>query len=221
MGLLAGMVLVGMGAAAGGSAAALVNNDSKERSIVLGCDTYQEALSWLNSIDFQIQEVADSNLGGGNVTKLGFQYHSKKPMPHPDIRIDDVEEWITSTRWKVVDTFEGLRILEPWSLGDSEIPYNEAFFSPNSSKNVDIVNTPCMRVNLNVSASSWDAFSAIMNFSNPLKSGIVHSIRVVENIDNGTDIIHLKLNPVYLQPTWTGNVFPNNYDKFIEGNVLT
>lgn len=207
VGLLTGMVLVGAGAAAGGGAAALANNDSKERSVILGCDTYQEAVSWVNSIEFQIQEISDSTLGNGVMTKLGFQYQSKKSMPHPDIRIDDVEEWITNTRWKVVDTYEGLRILEPWNFGETEIPYNESFFFSNSSKNIDIVSNPCMRVNLNVGASSWDAFSAIMNFSNPLKSGIVHSIRVVENIDNGTDVIHLKLNPVYLQPTWTGNSF--------------
>jgi len=202
VGLLSGMVLIGMGSGSNGNNA-LINGEVKERSLVLGCDTYQEALSWVDAIEFQVQELAEATLGQCPSSNTKFMFQSKKSLPHPEVRIDDVEDWITNTRWKVVDTFEGLRILEPWKYNDIELPHNEMFFHSNSSKNIDVVNTPCMRVNLNVNASSWDAFSAIMNFSNPLKSGIVHSIRVVENIDNGTDVIHMRLNPVYLQPTWT------------------
>jgi hypothetical protein len=32
----------------------------------------------------------------------------------------------------------------------------------------------------------------------------VKNIRIVENIDNFNDIIHIKLEPIYVYPTWTG-----------------
>jgi len=206
VGLLSGMLVVGMGAA--GSSGTTLSNGEKEKCIILGCDTYQEALAWVSAIEYQVQQLAEASLGRYPSPNMNSNLQSRRQLPHSEVRIDDVEEWITNTRWKVVDTYEGLRMFEPWNANDSDIPHNEMFFHSNTLRNIDIVNIPCMRVNLSVNASSWDAFSAIMNFSNPLKSGIVHSIRIVENIDNGTDIIHLRLNPVYLQPTWTGKKYP-------------
>lgn len=62
---------------------------------------------------------------------------------------------------------------------------------------------PCMRVNIPINGSIPDTFSSIMNFSKSLRSGVIKSIRIVQNIDNFTDIIHLKLEPIYLDLSWT------------------
>jgi hypothetical protein len=206
VGLLAGMMVVGMGAAAGGGAVAMSNNtEYKEKSICLACDSYHEAEAWVNAIETQIQESADSILGFPTIGRKRLPYRSAKQTPHPDVRIDDVETWITSTRWKVCDIFEGIRILEPIVQSEDDQGYYESFFTGSLSKNMDVQVSPCLRINVGVNASATDAFSIISNFSNPLKAGIVHSMRVIQNIDNVTDIVHLKLHPQYLYPTWTGN----------------
>lgn len=205
VGLLAGMMVVGMGAAAGGGAVAMSNNtEYKEKSILLACDNYHEAEAWVNAIETQIQESADSMLGLPSIGKKRLAYRSAKSTPHPEVRIDDVEDWITSTRWKVNDVYEGIRILEPVNPADDDQGYYESFFSGSLGKNVDVQPAPCLRINVSVNASATDAFSAISNFSNPLKTGIIQSMRVIQNIDNVTDIVHLKLHPLYLFPSWTG-----------------
>lgn len=205
VGLLAGMMVVGMGAAAGGGAVAMSSNtEYKERSILLACDNYHEAEAWVNAIETQIQESADTMLGLPSIGKKRLAYRSAKSTPHPEVRIDDVEEWVTSTRWKVHDVYEGIRILEPIHPLDDDQAYYEAFFSGSLGKSIDIQPAPCLRINVSVNASATEAFSAISNFSNPLKTGIIQSMRVIQNIDNVTDIVHLKLHPLYLFPSWTG-----------------
>ena len=63
IGLIAGMVVVALGAAAGGSTLALnqVLGDS-ERYILLACDSYHEAEMWVHAIESQIQEIGDNLL---------------------------------------------------------------------------------------------------------------------------------------------------------------
>lgn len=202
IGLLAGMMVVGMGAAAGGSAAAMANStEFKEKSITLACNTYEDAEAWVSAIEAQILELGDSVFGISSTPHRRMNVRVARAPPHPDVRIDEVEEWLNSTRWRACDIYAGLRILEP--VYDEDQSYYESFFNPTQSKQIDVQTAPCLRVNLDVNASPSDAFAAIMSYGTSMRSGIIQSMRIVENLDNQTDIVHIKLNPIFLFPTWT------------------
>lgn len=201
IGLLAGMMVVGMGgAAAGGAVAMSAGNGGKERSLILACNTYEEADSWVNAIENQILELGDSVFGVSAVPQRRLTTRGNRSAPHPEVRIDEVEDWLHSTRWKACDTYAGLRLFEP-NYDDDQCSY-DAFFNPIQAKQVDVQAPPCLRVNVDVNTTPADAFAAIMLFGTALKTGIVQSVRIIENIDNNTDIIHLKMNPMFLFPTW-------------------
>jgi hypothetical protein len=226
VGLLAGMMLVGMGAAGGGAASAMNNNssDSKEHSLILASESYVEAENWVNAIEGQIHEMGDQS---GNARSLGGQAHRRGTRMHvavrPEVRLQDVQDWITLSKWKIFDVYEGVRLLQivkPPSAseaaagggaaggggggGGATVKSSVNAFSPLGTSRPGAVDAPCMRVNIAVNASPADTFSNIINFSNSLQTGIIRSVRMVENIDNFTDIIHLKLEAMFLYPSWTG-----------------
>lgn len=206
VGLLAGMMVVGMGAAAGGAAAANGGAEYKERIIVLGCENYENAEKWVAMIEAQIQEMSDHVLGF-NLTSPRGTKKLVKSRPHPDVRLAELEDWMSATKWKVFDTYEGTRILEPFIPAEDEIPYQEAFFNTaHSTRQMDYDAAPCQRINLCINASVGDTLSAIMNCGDALKAGVVQSMKIIHTIDNATDIIHLKFHPVFLYPTWTGTI---------------
>eukprot|EP00981_Chlorochromonas_danica_P000979 scaffold233_cov174-Ochromonas_danica.AAC.19 len=196
IGLLAGMMVVGAGAAATGGAVAMsALSDGKERHVLLATDTQEDAEAWVKAIDQAIQDLA------GNVTGLPIlPISSSRRRPggpiltlHPDVRIDDVEEWLTNTKWKIFDIFEGLRLLQP------DYTYSE-------NNRLEEPMLPCLRANVAINASALDVFSLISNFTNvssTLKAGLVESIRMVAHIDNYTDVLHVKLRSIFLAPTWT------------------
>lgn len=204
IGLLAGMMVVGMGAAAGGGAVAMnqSSGEHKEKVLQLACDSFHEAENWVNAIETQIHEMGD-HAGA----PIGSQvYRSRKHNPRPEIRLDEVEEWITTSKWKVCDVYSGLRLLTINNGVDDEQSYFNSFFNSfgRGSSSAEASAAPCMRANIGVNGSAADTFSGIINFSKSLRTGIVKNIRIVENIDNFNDIIHIKLEPIYVYPTWTG-----------------
>jgi hypothetical protein len=135
-----------------------------------------------------------------NRRNTSYQTH----VVRPEVRISEVEEWIMSSKWKVFDVYEGLRLLHIYQ--PSEIGTSSSSSSLSSSVQGGAVDTSCMRVDISVNASAAETFTVIHNFTDTLQTGIIKSLRVVETIDNFTDIIHLKLEPIYLHPTWTGTV---------------
>lgn len=203
IGLLAGMMVVGMGGAAAGGAVAMSggNNNVKERFLILACNTYEDADSWVTAIENQIIELGDSVYGVSSAHQRRATMRGNKSAPHPEVRIDEVEDWLHATRWKACDTYAGLRLFEP-NYDDDQCSY-DAFFNPIQAKQIDVQASPCLRVNVEVNTNPADAFAAIMLFGTALKTGIVQSVRIIENLDHQTDIIHLKLNPMFLFPTWT------------------
>jgi hypothetical protein len=202
MGLLAGMMVVGMGGAAAGGAVAMSNGASgKERSITLACNTYEEAEGWVNAIETQILELGDNVFGISSVPQRRLPNRGNKSAPHPEVRLDEVEEWLHSTKWRACDTYAGLRLFEP--VPDDEQTSYDSLFSPSQAKQVEVATPTCLRVNVDVNTSPSDAFAAVMLFGTNLKSGVIQSVRIVENLDNQTDIIHVKFNPIFLFPTWT------------------
>lgn len=214
VGLLAGMMVVGMGAAGGGAAAAMSSGESKERSLVLASDSYHEAQNWRNAIEAQINDMGDHLLGFGGHGDAALRRNRNHAAVRPEVRLQEVEDWITTSKWKIYDVYEGVRLLQI-----SHPPEATAAMANNNSNtgttvrnnltafvsNNKLEEAPCMRVNIGINASTADTFSSIINFSNSLQTGIIKSMRIVENIDNFTDVIHLKLEPMFLYPSWTGN----------------
>lgn len=212
VGLLAGMMVVGMGAAGGGAAVALSSGDSKERTLILATDSYHEAENWVNAIEAQIHDMGDHlfglpNTSGANCPNRRVRNHSVRP----EVRLQDVEDWITTSKWKIYDVYEGVRLLQiarapadAAVAGSSSSAARTSALSFSSLAGSKCDEPPCMRVNIGINASTADTFSSIINFSNSLQTGIIKSMRIVENIDNFTDVIHLKLEPMFLYPSWTG-----------------
>ena len=136
----------------------------------------------------------------------------------PEVRITEVEEWIMTSKWKVFDVYEGLRLLhiyQPGEIGISSSSSSSSSSSLSSSTQGGVVDTSCMRVDISVNASAAETFTMIHNFTDTLQTGIIKSLRVVETIDNFTDIIHLKLEPIYLHPTWTGTVVVMSISMYV------
>jgi len=229
VGLLAGMVVVGMGAAGGGAAMAMSSGEGKERSLVLASDSYHEAQNWRNAIESQINDMGDHLLGFGGHDAL--RRNRNHAAVRPEVRLQEVEDWITTSKWKIYDVYEGVRLLQishpdaqtqsthsnqsNGSAGGATVRNNLTAFA--SSRQPD--EAPCMRVNIGINASTADTFSAIINFSNSLQTGIIKSMRIVENIDNFTDVIHVKLEPMFLYPSWTGE-FRENLILLVVGVIF-
>lgn len=205
VGFLTGMAAVGVSAAA--TSAAQILDADRDLNLVLATFSYHEAESWVNALESVIHDFSDTNIAPDTPntsanpampkrsnTRRGSVYHNQ--VIRPEVRLSEVEEWITTSKWKVYDVFEGLRLLEVVHHGEASVASTSESY--------------CMRVDIPVNASAADTFSGIINFSNTLLTGIVKSIRIVEVIDNFTDIIHLKLEPVYIYPTWTG-IFISNF----------
>ena len=215
VGLLAGMIVVGMGAAGGGAAVALNSGDQKERSLVLASDSYHEAQNWRTAIETQINDMGDHLLGFSNLQgDVALRRNRNHAAVRPEVRLQEVEDWITTSKWKIYDVYEGVRLLQishppaettansSANDGNTTVRNNlTAFASVNRTGDV-----PCMRVNIGINASTADTFSSIINFSNSLQTGIIKSMRIVESIDNFTDVIHVKLEPMFLYPSWTGRL---------------
>jgi hypothetical protein len=204
MGLVAGMMVVGMGAAAGGSAMAMTQaSTDKEKQVFLACESYHDAEVWVQAIESQLRLLGDSTHDQAYVPgkiRLGFRRHAAPP----EVRIEEVQEWIGSSRWRVWSIRDGLRIFEQSNYDDAASSNGSGTGGHNGYDNGLVSSPPCLRVNINVSGSALDVFMAIMNLPPACRTGTIKSIRVVESINNYTDVVHIILDPVFLYPSWAG-----------------
>ena len=225
--------LTGIGVHAANGAAHFLDADDG-KSLLLGSVSFHEAEQWVNAIENVISDLKEavaeiptanllnyshthSNVGGHSIATTAIStagvYDKSKQIRRntsyqthvvrPEVRITEVEEWIMTSKWKVFDVYEGLRLLHIYQPGEIGISSSSSL---SSSTQGGVVDTSCMRVDISVNASAAETFTMIHNFTDTLQTGIIKSLRVVETIDNFTDIIHLKLEPIYLHPTWTGTV---------------
>ena len=206
MGLIAGMMVVGMGAAAGGSALAMNHGSSdKEKQVFLACESYHDAELWVQAIETQLRALSDHTDAPfipGKV-RIGIRRHAAPP----EVRIEEVEEWISSSRWRVWSVRDGIRLFEQSNYDDLPSGNGSGSGGHNGYDNGLNSIPPCLRVNISVSGSALDVFMAVMNLPPACRTGTVKSIRVVESINNYTDVVHIILDPVFLNPTWTGKIF--------------
>ena len=206
MGLIAGMMVVGMGAAAGAAAGGMSQgSNDKEKQVFLACESYHDAELWVQAIETQLRILGDSletpNIPGK--VRVGFRRHAAPP----EVRIEEVEEWIASSRWRVWSVREGLRLFEQSNYDDLPSSNGSGSGGHNGYDNGLTSAPPCFRVNISVAGSALDVFMAVMNLPPACRTGTIKSIRVVESMNNYTDVVHIVLDPVFLYPTWAGKNF--------------
>lgn len=167
-----------------------------QRQTFLSCETEQDAKLWVEALTEKIRELGDSHTG----SPPGHAVEPTRNEPPPELRLDEVEEWIKSTKWRVHDVFEGVRIFEQ-NFNDDMTDSSKRV----NANEININDPPCLRVNIPINGSVSEAYSALMTLPASCRTGIIKSLRIVASIDNNTDIIYLALDQAYLQPSWTGN----------------
>ena len=263
IGLIAGMMVVGMGAAGGGGALALSRmGGDKDKEVFLACESYHDAEMWVQAIEAQLRSLGDNVLGMTYVpSHIPSHVGSRRHAPPPEVRIDEgnsgciptthlmthsmtytlrhthssthtlcyilVEEWISSSRWRVWSVRDGIRLFEQTfdegiggsssgfssgaggftsaflGLGNPHHGSSSSSSASGSSGSTDLSSPPCLRINIPVNGSALDVFMAVMNLPPACRTGAVKSIRVVESINNYTDVVHIVLDSAYTFPTWT------------------
>lgn len=195
------------------STAADKSGYDKERQLVLFCENYPEAEKWVQAIENQIRELSDSILGipfASFTTRAKPIISAPKKVPPPsEIRLDDVEDWIKSSKWKVFTIEDGIRVFEHCSPTPQEnaLPSNSenmSMYSLTSTLPSVPSSPPCFRISMGMNGSVMDVFNLVMNLPPSCRTGVIRSMRVVDNIDNHTDVIHIMFEPIYLKPTWIG-----------------
>lgn len=153
----------------------------KEKSVVLACDSFHDAESWIAAIEDQLVTLRSPGASHPSLEK------KKNLLPPPEVRIKEVEDWVKSSKWQATSVVDGVRILE--TAGQDRM----GKMSP-----------PCMRINVNVNGPVADVFMATINLPPACRTGVIKTIRIVEGIDECTDIIHLSLDSIFVYPSWTG-----------------
>ncbi len=207
VGLVAGMVVVGIGAAAGGGAAAMTQGGKaeKEKFLTLACDSYVDAERWTHAIETQIRELADSMYDLPLVRGTGTGLTGRNQPPEK--KLEFVEQWIRWSKWKHHTILNGIRLCEQ-DKSSSPTPG-----SPQSERALD-QGVKLLRVNMGMNVSTSDVFITLMNMPPGCLSGLIRSCRVVESMDNQTDIIYMELDSIYLHPTATSEFFFLIFLKF-------
>lgn len=186
-----------------GSGNGSADSGSSNSPLDLACDTRTDAATWVDALTDSLHRLSVANSGEG-------MSHSRRAAP-PGVRIKEVEEWLKSSRWKVCSILDGVRIFE-------QAGYDETAVRGSSGVRVETAETepvadqrprnpyadiPCYRVNIGVCSGTLDVFKSIMSLPPGCRTGAIKQMRVIESIDNYTDIVHILLDPIYIYPTWT------------------
>ena len=201
VGLVAGMVVVGIGAAAGGGAAAITQKNDKEKYLTLACDTYGDAERWVHAIENQIKELGDALSDFPyNQPGCGFGKSDSIRSVPPEVRLESIQKWLQHSRWKLRKCIKGTRVYENEVVQSTSADIHGVYGGSG-----DIITVPeLLRVNVAMHHSSpADVFTTVMNMPPSCRTGVIKSYRIVESMDNQTDIIYIQLDGVYMYPTHT------------------
>ena len=175
---------------------------------MFACEKYNDAERWVSSLLEQITQI--SRLHGEDKVTSGRADNSHLSLsyaPPPDVRLSEVEEWVKAAGWRVFDIQHGVRVYE---LEGDKKPIDPVYhfittlLSPSPPRFIP----PCLRVSIPLNNSPLDVFGVITSYPAECRTGVIRSFRVVESIDNSTDVVHLVLNPIFIYPTWTGMLVP-------------
>uniref|UniRef100_A0A7R9U5S4 PH domain-containing protein n=1 Tax=Pinguiococcus pyrenoidosus TaxID=172671 RepID=A0A7R9U5S4_9STRA len=183
----------GVSAAAGGSAGLYAaSQDHLDRGLFIAFETSQEAEEWRNAVEAQVRwcdgyinSGANSSGSNGLISFGGKLLSITADAPPPaEIKLAHVGTWTHNTNWVLDKVTQGLRVFK-----DEAAPKN--------------TNLLTRKAAVSVKATPLQAFVALLSMPPDLRRGCVESVRIVETIDDHADVIHMKLRPIDLGPTWT------------------
>jgi hypothetical protein len=158
----------------------------KDKVILFATDKYEDAEIWVRAIEDQLRSLCAAP-GASVNSPIPCNAVVKKIPPPPEIRVAEVDSWLKSSAWTVFSVVDGVRVFE-YVGGDTKT----------------LKAPPCLRVNVCMTGSVTDVFMTVMSLPPSCRNGTIKSLKIIETIDNCTDVIHIVLEPIYLAPTWTG-----------------
>ncbi len=190
IGVLGGMVLAG---AATNSAERMpygTKLDKKEKNLTLACDSYADADKWIVAIQGELKRL------GGSPELVSSDYIGDGGPPL-ESRLEDVEEWIHSSRWRATKIVHGIRIFEQIDSASATDPL------AGDTQKSSTSGSSCLRVMLPMNTTPSDVFTTLMNMPPSCRTGVIKTFRVVESLSSYADIVHIVMDPVYAFPVWT------------------
>ena len=236
IGLVAGLVFLGAAVAGGGSAMIGTIAQKKEGELVIACEDYEVAKAWKSCLDAAVESgIVNSSKWGqffatdGRKARLALlrpnpvDAERKPPSPAKGDRTIPFE---SCSKWVPVEGgwmnllgcgVQALRIFREERRCDSKENQMNTIVT-----DISVAGKPCAPVKAQVvlSSSPLNAFLCLMSCGASLKvvDGIPEieseyrsSFRIIESLDNNSDIIHLVTRPLYLFPYWT---VPRDYVLF-------
>ena len=249
IGLVAPMVIVGVTAAAGGGGVVSLASSSshghglkvKQVALVLALESKEAAEEWRAAIEAQIRWSQGFSLsqsrwmhmvgldrrltasfrraaaGGAGSNRLG---------PTAATKLEEMDRWTRSTRWRPWALYNGLRIYEldhatlgggggggdgsgkggaggPLAAASASSGSGAAAAAAAALRRENRSPLPCRRLQVAVRGTPLEAFIALVSVPPRVSHGVVESVRNVEKLDDQSDVIHVALKPLFLWPTWT------------------
>ena len=203
----------------------------KKAQLVIASTSYAEARRWKASLDACLvsEKIGDSTWGQRFVMDGRSAKTALLPTEIYSIRSGDMSDGEMSPRGVAGHFDDGTAVVDP---GAQWQPVEEGYYTllgcsglrvfreerhASQQSRLSVKESAChpLKAQMVLMASALEAFFCLMSFarvpsngrSQPI-SGQRASFRVVERMDDNTDIIHLFFRPVFLLPSWTS---PRDY----------
>ena len=190
IGLVAGLVALGVGSASSGAVFSLGMGDTSTNELVVACLDYDTARRWKVSIEAALEHDTVTQ------TKWGQMFASDGRQTRAALFPAEVKRKIVDRegQWRPLSCHQQLRI----------------FREEGAALSVDDRPCPACKAQLVLPGRSLDAFLCLMSYGRLVEgakrepnSEQQSSFRLLERIDDHTDVIHLVCRPLFLFPSWT------------------
>ncbi|KAI2502055.1 DUF1336-containing protein [Fragilaria crotonensis] len=234
VGLMAGLVFLGAGAAAGGTGVvggAAYHTMKKKAQLVIASGSYAEARRWKAALDACLvsEKIGDSTWGQRFVMDGRSAKTALLPTELHANRSGELSEGEMSPRGVTGHFDDGNAVVDP---GAQWQPVEEGYYTllgcsglrvfreerhASHQSRLSVKESACLplKAQIVLTASALEAFFCLMSFARVPSNGRTQptsgqraSFRVVERMDDNTDIIHLFFRPIFLLPSWTS---PRDY----------
>ncbi|GAX20531.1 hypothetical protein FisN_3Hu620 [Fistulifera solaris] len=222
LGLVAGLVFVGAAAAGGGSAAVGLGESvtgEKKKEIMIASSEYEMANTWRKCIIASQESlcVQQSTWGQLFATDGRKARNALLQTAKPPSRRDQAWSQQNQYAWRLLhggwsSTFSGISALRIYREERIEV---EQKFRSCFRSSISLDGKACAPIKSHevLSTSAVDAFLCLMSvgcvasFDHKQllenQSEYLLTFRIVEAVDDNTDIIHMVLSPLFLFPSWT------------------
>jgi hypothetical protein len=173
------------------------NNQDTERSVILACESYDEAEAWVAAIE---DTVTCLQTGLTQAELLQSSASRQAHTPSLELRLATMDEWVRASHWKLFSIDNGIRILELDTDKMSNKPVGSSSLS-SSSKESQLA--PCLRVDIGVPVPAPDVLSALLALPPACRTGCIKELHILESVSPNCDIVHIVLEPIFTFPTWS------------------